>query len=177
MGEDEECGEQPEPPRSRAQAIRTVFPHEVGWLAASFDVHPLRVHCGLRWETEELAVCSRFLDALATRCRTAVRPLEIVTVAVPAAARPAWSLGGSVPGAESPDTDVLLPGRNATLLDSAAKFCAPRGIARIALATLAGNPFPDATPRSLLSKNVSSPSAICMPSRSGRPSPSGASTR
>jgi 7-cyano-7-deazaguanine synthase len=41
---------------------------------------------------------------------------------------------------------VYLEGRNVVLLSKAAVFCARRGIGRLAIGPLAGNPFPDATP-------------------------------
>ncbi|MBP1635619.1 MAG: queC 2, partial [Acidobacteria bacterium] len=57
-----------------------------------------------------------------------------------------WALRGSPPAYDTPDEDVFLPGRNLLLLSKAAVLCAMRGITRIAVGPLAGNPFPDATP-------------------------------
>lgn len=57
-----------------------------------------------------------------------------------------WSRTGiGVPDASSADEAVFLPGRNALLLVKPALWCAQRGISRIALAILKGNPFSDAT--------------------------------
>ena len=57
-----------------------------------------------------------------------------------------WSRTGiGVPDALSADEAVFLPGRNALLLVKPALWCAQRGISRIALAILKGNPFADAT--------------------------------
>ena len=50
------------------------------------------------------------------------------------------------PAFDTPDEDVYLTGRNIILLTKAGIYCAQRGITRIALGPLAGNPFPDATP-------------------------------
>ena len=47
--------------------------------------------------------------------------------------------------ARSPDSTVYLPGRNALLGIKPAIWCAMHGIGELALATLAGNPFADAT--------------------------------
>jgi 7-cyano-7-deazaguanine synthase len=56
-----------------------------------------------------------------------------------------WALRGTPPAFDTPDEDVYLTGRNIVLISKAAVHCAQQGIARIAIATLAGNPFPDAT--------------------------------
>jgi 7-cyano-7-deazaguanine synthase len=56
-----------------------------------------------------------------------------------------WSVvGQGAPGADSPDSAVYLPGRNALLAIKPALWCAMHGVERLALATLAGNPFDDA---------------------------------
>jgi 7-cyano-7-deazaguanine synthase len=55
-----------------------------------------------------------------------------------------WSLGGPVPGHDTPDDAVYLPGRNPLLLIKPAVWCALHRVGRLALAPLASNPFPDA---------------------------------
>jgi len=57
-----------------------------------------------------------------------------------------WARRGTPPAFDTPDEDVYLPGRNVMLLSKAAIHCARHGLDRIALGSLAGNPFPDATP-------------------------------
>ena len=58
-----------------------------------------------------------------------------------------WSITGNhVPDDRSPDEAVFLPGRNPLLLMKPALWCHAHGISQLALATLAGNPFRDATP-------------------------------
>ena len=57
-----------------------------------------------------------------------------------------WALRGEPPAFDTPDEDVYLTGRNIILLSKAAIHCAQRGIPRLAIGPLAGNPFPDATP-------------------------------
>src|SRR5262249_10971601 len=58
-----------------------------------------------------------------------------------------WSLTGiGVPAAGTPDEDVFLPGRNVLLLAKPLLWCHLHGVPEIALAPLAVNPFPDATP-------------------------------
>ena len=58
-----------------------------------------------------------------------------------------WAITGRPPAFDTPDEDVYLVGRNIVLLTKAAIHCARHGIGRLAIGPLAGNPFPDATPR------------------------------
>jgi 7-cyano-7-deazaguanine synthase len=58
-----------------------------------------------------------------------------------------WSISGkNVPGYDAPDAAVEIIGRNIVLLSKTTIYCAVKGIETIALGSLAGNPFPDATP-------------------------------
>ena len=55
-----------------------------------------------------------------------------------------WSVTGqAVPGRDSPDESVGLPGRNLFLITKAAVWCGIRGVETLAIGTLASNPFPD----------------------------------
>ena len=57
-----------------------------------------------------------------------------------------WSLSGQgIPGLEEPDDAVFLPGRNILLIGLASVWCSTHGISCLAIGTLGGNPFPDAT--------------------------------
>jgi 7-cyano-7-deazaguanine synthase len=118
-------------------------------------VHPVFVRAGLSWERGEIAAARRFLRALGPRlaadgARRRGRVLPLTALSAPARdlyGRDHWSLGRTrIPGASEPDESVYLPGRNLLLLSTAAVWCARRGISEIAIATLGGNPFPDATP-------------------------------
>ena len=51
-----------------------------------------------------------------------------------------------MPGADTPDEAVFLPGRNVLLLSKAILWCHLHGVPAVALAPLESNPFPDATP-------------------------------
>jgi 7-cyano-7-deazaguanine synthase len=51
-----------------------------------------------------------------------------------------------VPDETTPDEAVFLPGRNPLLLIKPMLWCAQNGVRELALATLASNPFDDATP-------------------------------
>lgn len=108
-------------------------------------VLPVYVRSGLAWEGEEQRLLGRLLAALPPS--PYVLPLATVQVDVqdlyPGSH---WALQGTPPAYDTPDQDVYLPGRNLLLLSKAAVLCALRGIHRIAVGPLAGNPFPDATP-------------------------------
>ncbi len=61
-----------------------------------------------------------------------------------------WAVRGEPPAFDTPDQDVYLDGRNVILLSKAAVYmtrtaAAPTHV-RLLLGTLAGNPFPDASP-------------------------------
>ena len=115
-------------------------------LLGRFDrVSPIFVRFGLRWEDAELAGLRAFLAAVD---RPALMPLVILDEPVGDVYGDHWSTGGAgVPGAHSPDEAVYLPGRTLLLATKAAVWCRLRGIATLALGTLASNPFPDSTPR------------------------------
>ena len=108
-------------------------------------VHPIYVGAGFAWEDAEVAALARVLALAPLAGRTA--PLTRLAGPVhdlyPAGH---WALAGRAPAFDTPDVEVYLPGRNVLLIARAAVHCAERGIGRLALGPLAGNPFPDATP-------------------------------
>ena len=107
-------------------------------------VYPLYVRCGLSWEPVELRHLRSYLDAIRG---PALRPLTVLEMPVADLYGEHWSLTArGVPGADSPDEAVFLPGRNVLLLAKALLWCHLRGVAAVALAPLESNPFPDATP-------------------------------
>jgi 7-cyano-7-deazaguanine synthase len=113
-------------------------------LRAGRTVYPLYVRSGLVWEAVELDCLRRFLDALKG---ANLLPLHGLEVPVSDLYPPHWSLTGrEVPDADSPDEAVFLPGRNVLLLAKAILWCHLHEISAVALASLASNPFPDATP-------------------------------
>jgi 7-cyano-7-deazaguanine synthase len=116
--------------------------------AQTGTVQPIYVSAGLAWEAEERALVERLLGTPPF----ALRVLPLVRLAVDATdIYPAthWARRGTPPAYDTPDEDVYLPGRNVLLLSKAGVLCALRGIPRIAIGPLAGNPFPDATPEFL----------------------------
>jgi 7-cyano-7-deazaguanine synthase len=107
-------------------------------------VYPLYVRCGLYWEPVELEHLRGFLAAIAS---PALQPLTVLEMPVADLYAAHWSLTGvGVPGADTPDDAVFLPGRNVLLLAKALLWCHLRGVPAVAMAPLEGNPFPDATP-------------------------------
>jgi 7-cyano-7-deazaguanine synthase len=111
--------------------------------ARTSRAHPIYVSSGLAWEREELSAVERLLSTPGFR---GLPPLARLTFTVEDLYPPThWALTGTPPGFDTPDEDVYLTGRNIVLLSKAAIHCAQRGISRIAIGPLAGNPFPDAT--------------------------------
>ena len=109
------------------------------------SVYPLYVRCGLRWEQAELAQLLQFLAAVAT---PGLQPLSILEMPVADLYEDHWSLGGpNVPDGDSRDEAVFLPGRNVLLLGKSMLWCHLHGVPAVALGTVRGNPFADATDR------------------------------
>src|SRR5947209_1491894 len=89
-------------------------------------VHPLYVRTGLYWEAAELQHLRRFLEALSG---PALRPLHVLELPVADLYGEHWSLTGrDVPGADTPDEAVFLPGRNVLLLAKAILWCHLRDV-------------------------------------------------
>lgn len=113
-------------------------------LHAGHVVTPIHVRSGLAWEEAEDRALRRLLTS--PPFLGATRPL--VTVSAPVRdVYPAdhWALTGTPPGLHTPDAAVYLEGRNLMLIAKAALWCREHGVSRLAIAALAGNPFPDAT--------------------------------
>jgi 7-cyano-7-deazaguanine synthase len=111
--------------------------------ARTAQVYPIYVECGLAWEEMERKALESFLAALKT---PNVMPLTTLSVSVGNIYGNHWSvIGKSVPGADEPDSAVLLPGRNILLIGLTAVWCSTHDVSRIAIGSLGGNPFSDAT--------------------------------
>jgi 7-cyano-7-deazaguanine synthase len=107
-------------------------------------VFPLYVRTGLHWEPAEREHLDRFLAAIRG---PSVRPLHVLDLPVADVYGNHWSMTGEgVPGADTPDEAVFLPGRNVLLLSKALIWCQLNGVPEVAIAPLGSNPFPDATP-------------------------------
>jgi 7-cyano-7-deazaguanine synthase len=107
------------------------------------SVQPFYVRSHLVWETTELEATERFLHAIAT---PSLNPLILLDLPIDDVYGPHWATTGrGVPGGSTADSAVYLPGRNVLLTVKAAVWCQLHGIEELALATLVGNPFADAT--------------------------------
>lgn len=105
-------------------------------------VQPFYVECGLVWQQAERAALETYLQA---RASPRLRPLVVLELPLADVYGGHWSITGvDVPGAETSDESVFLPGRNALLVIKAALWCQLYGIRQLALGTLATNPFADA---------------------------------
>lgn len=106
-------------------------------------VHPLYVRTGAAWEAVERDHLDRFLDAVRT---PTLRPLVTLDLPVADLYGCHWSVTGTgVPGTDTADEAVYLPGRNVILLSKALIWCHLNGVPEVATAPLGSNPFPDAT--------------------------------
>ena len=106
-------------------------------------VHAVYVSCGLAWEVEELEAAGRLLASPALAGVESLARLMFTARDLYPATH--WALTGQPPAFDTPDEDVYLAGRNIMLLSKAAIYCAQHDLHRVVLATLAHNPFPDAT--------------------------------
>ena len=105
-------------------------------------VWPIYLRCGLPWENAELRFAKRFLKTLRSK---KIHPLTQLFISLDNAYRRNWSNRGKIPQASSNDREVFLPARNLLLSVKALLFLSSKGIGDLALATLRGNPFDDAT--------------------------------
>ena len=112
-------------------------------LAQDALVFPVYVCKGLVWEEAERQALRAFLAALES---TNVKPVTVLSIPIQPLYGDHWSVTGvDVPGAETEDSAVFLPGRNVLLLALTAVWCSTHDISRIAIGSLGDNPFPDAT--------------------------------
>jgi 7-cyano-7-deazaguanine synthase len=107
-------------------------------------VVPFYVRTGCAWDDCERSAVHRFTSASSYE-----RLADLVALEMPLGDLYGehWSISGlNVPDDQTPDEAVFMPGRNPLLLVKPALWCQLHGIDRLALATLANNPFDDATP-------------------------------
>ncbi|MCI0874690.1 MAG: 7-cyano-7-deazaguanine synthase [Chloroflexi bacterium] len=112
-------------------------------LAADSQVYPIYVEAGLVWERAEKASLERFMAALA---QPNIEPVTYLSVPTGPIIGSHWSVTGQgVPGARAPDSEMFIPGRNVLLIAVTSVWCSTHDVGRIAVGSLGGNPFPDAT--------------------------------
>lgn len=118
------------------------------WLVEhEFSVYPIYVHSGFVWEPREQKAAKEVAAMMdvSDRLVSLSAPMQDVL-------KDHWSISGAdVPGANSPDEAVYIPGRNLTLLQKTSLWCHQHGIQNLAIGTLAANPFGDATRLFLIS--------------------------
>ncbi len=113
-------------------------------MASDAPVFPIYVRCGFAWEAMEEKGLQSFLDALNN---PNVKPITVLSAPAAVLYGAHWSVTGArVPAADEPDENTYLPGRNILLISLAAIWGSTHGVSRIAIGSLGGNPFPDATP-------------------------------
>jgi 7-cyano-7-deazaguanine synthase len=108
-------------------------------------VVPIRVRTGCAWDDIEARSAARFLAAIKQP-----NLANLVTLDLPLGDlfEDHWSVTGrGVPDATTTSEAVFLPGRNPLLLIKPWLWCSQNGVPELALATLASNPFDDATPK------------------------------
>jgi 7-cyano-7-deazaguanine synthase len=97
------------------------------------QVTPIYVRFGLAWEEVEVHHLGQFLSSLAA---PGAKPLVVLDLPVADVYGTHWSVTGQdVPGRDTPDEAVYLPGRNVLLLAKSSVWCALNGIHTIALGT------------------------------------------
>jgi 7-cyano-7-deazaguanine synthase len=113
-------------------------------LAENSQVFPIYVEAGLVWELSEKESLEKFLAELAS---PNIEPVTYLSVPVGPILDSHWSVTGQkVPDAKAPDSEMFIPGRNILLIALASVWCSTHDVGRIAIGSLGGNPFPDATP-------------------------------
>ena len=109
-------------------------------------VFPIFIRGGLLWENEERLAVERFCESQRKRHGDRLQPVVELQQPVRDLYGDHWSTTGQgIPGSDSPDEAVFLPGRNALLLVKAILWCQLHAVPALALAPLASNPFGDAS--------------------------------
>ena|SRR5438105_723097 len=113
-------------------------------LSHGWQVVPFYVRTACVWQACELGAIEHFLADLE---QPALNPLVTFDMPLNDLYGDHWSLSGTgAPDESSSDEAVYLPGRNPLLLIKPVLWCRLNGIGNLAMATLANNPFRDATP-------------------------------
>jgi len=140
---------------------------EMGRLAG--QAVPVMIEAGHAWEAAERAALRRFLAAIGD---ARIAPLRTLALPMGDVYGSHWSMTGvGGPAWDDPDETVELRGRNLVLLAKAMVLAALSGWPTLAMGSLAGNPFPDATPEffadlaAVCSKALRAPLAIVTPFR------------
>lgn len=113
-------------------------------IALDAEVYPIYIRAGLAWEDEERRAIENFIRALDN---PNVQPLVDLSISMQPFYGDHWGMTGiDVPKPGDTDDAVFIPGRNIILVGLASVWCSTHDIGKIAIGSLGGNPFPDATP-------------------------------
>lgn len=129
---------------------------------------PVVVRAGHPWEDAEAAALRRFLAGVN---EPRIAPVRQLALPMGDVYGDHWSMTGDAPAWEEPDERSEIHGRNLVLLAKTLVLAALEGWPTIALGSLAGNPFPDATPAffadlaAVASAALAAPLAIVAPYR------------
>ncbi len=134
------------------------------------DAVPVFVRAGHVWETAERAALDRFVAAVGD---ARIRPVRDLAVPMHDVLGSRWPMtGDGFPEWDAPDQANEIRGRNLVLLAKTLVVAAMESWRTIVLASLRGNPFPDATPSFLdklgtaASEGLAAPITIAAPYRS-----------
>jgi len=106
-------------------------------------VTPVYVRNHLRWEEVEIFWLKKVLRYFRSE---RLKPLKILELTMRDLYENHWSVTGvKVPGSQSEDLSMYLPGRNIILLSKAAVYAAVHGISSIEIGILKSNPFSDSS--------------------------------
>ena len=106
-------------------------------------VMPLYIRNHLRWEDAEIFWLKTFHRGIKSH---KLLPVKIVDLPMRDTYDRHWSITGiKVPGPQSKDESMYLPGRNILFLSKAACVAALNGITSIEIGVLKGNPFKDSS--------------------------------
>jgi 7-cyano-7-deazaguanine synthase len=113
-------------------------------LRRGHTVVPFHILTDCVWQSCESQAVTEFLAVMA---QANLSPLVQLQMPLGDLYVEHWSMSGrGVPDEHSPDEAVYLPGRNPLLLIKPTLWCQQHGLRKLALATLAANPFADARP-------------------------------
>jgi 7-cyano-7-deazaguanine synthase len=108
------------------------------------EIQPLFLRNGHPWEDAESAALRRFVNALAM---PNILPVAERSLPLRELLDVHWGEHGYQPGFSEGYRANFIPGRNLALLSVASLYAYVHGASAIAMGLLAGNPYPDATPR------------------------------
>lgn len=111
--------------------------------ATKATVYPIYIRAGHIWEDEEHRSLEAFIAALKN---PNVKPVTTLFLPIQPLYQNHWSfLANQIPSQNDPDSKTYLPGRNILLLSLAGVWCSLHKVPRIAIGTLCGNTFSDAS--------------------------------